>query len=473
VELIGLVNKAKDWNFNIMNLGDSCQLKLLATKPRKSTIFLALVLVLLSWSFFPLNADAKIYLDIYGPSLAKFPISIPPFRPLSGTVQSNSLSEKLSKVLSNDLILSGFFEIIPYTDFMGDLAADGMTIKTIDRRGWDLVGVDLVVKGGYQLKNGLLQVDARLLDIHQGKRVPIDTQEGPANQYGRLIHRISNEIMGYYTGQEGFFDTQIGFVSNSSGFKELYTMDADGGNGTQRTRLKSIILSPVWSPKGDEIAFVAYGKSRPVLYALSLTSGNGRVISQRENFNGPACWDPSGKKLALTLTIHGNPEIYIVDREGSILKRLTNNIGIDISPTWSPDGSHIAFVSDRSKEPQIYVADLVSGQIRRLTYEGVYNTSPAWSPRGDRIAYCSSVKGHHRVFIIRPDGNDMQQLTQGPGDDESPTWSPDGRYIAFSSTRSGLSRIYIMMANGQNQHKISDGKGEHILPNWSPKFKGK
>jgi TolB protein len=443
-------------------------------KLRKSTIPRAvLVLVLFSWPFFPLKSDAKIYLDIYGPTLAKFPIAIPPFRPLDGTLPSNSLSERLSKMLSNDLILSGFFEIIPHTDFMGDLAADGITIKTIDRRGWDLIGVDLLVKGGYRIKNELLQVDVRLFDIHQGKRVPIGMQKGPANQYGRLIHRISNEIMGYYTGQEGIFDTQIGFISNSSGFKELHTMDADGGNARQRTRLKSIVLSPAWSPKGDEIAFIAYAKSRPVLNAISMATGNGRVISQRENFNGPACWDPPGERLALTLTIHGNPEIYIVDRQGSIQKRVTNHISIDVSPTWSPDGSSIAFVSDRSQMPQIYVADLANGQTRRLTYDGNYNTSPAWSPKGDRIAYCGFTKGSNRIFIIRPDGNDMQQLTHGPGDDESPTWSPDGRYIAFSSTRSGISRIYFMMANGQNQHKISDEKGEHILPSWSPKPKKK
>ncbi len=440
-------------------------------KMSKSKVLVTLILI--SLFFLAGKSEAKIYLDVYGPSMAKFPIAIPPFRPLDGTPESNNLSEKLSKILTNDLNLSGFFEIIPYSSFIGDLGADGMTIKTIDRRGWDLTGADLLIKGGYRLIDGSVQVDARLFDIHQGKRVPLRTWKGPVNRLERLIHQISNEIMGYYTGEAGIFDTQISFISNASGFKELYTMDADGANGRQRTKMKSITLSPAWSPKGDEIALIAFSKSRPVLYSLSTVTGKGRVISQRENLNGPAGWDPSGERLALTLTIHGNPEIYIINPKGVILKRMTHNIGIDVSPTWSPDGSRIAFVSSRSGMPQIYIADLASGQKRRLTYKGNYNTSPSWSPRGDRIAYSSFNKGKNQIFIIRPDGNGIQQLTASPGDNESPTWSPDGRYIAFSSTRKGFSRIYIMMANGQNQYQISDGKGEHILPSWSPKLKGK
>lgn len=439
-------------------------------KVSKSTIIA--VFFLICWSL-PLKSEAKIYLDVYGPSLAKFPIAITPFRPLGQAPKSPSLSQKLSKILTNDLTLSGFFEIIPYSSFMGDLKADGMTIKTIDRRGWELIGADLLIKGGYRLKDGLIQVDVRLFDIHQAKRVPLSIRKGPVNRFGHLIHQVANEIMGYYTGEAGIFDTQISFISNSSGFKELYTVDADGANGRQRTRLKSITLSPAWSPRGDEIVFISYSKSRPVLYALSTDTGKGRVLSQRESLNGPACWDPSGDRLALTLTIHGNPEIYIINRMGAILRRLTHNIGIDVSPTWSPDGSKIAFVSNRPGSPQIYIVDLTTGQERRLTYEGNYNTSPSWSPRGDRIAYSSFKKGGNRIFIIRPDGNGLQQLTEGPGDEESPTWSPDGRYIAFSSTRTGIARIYIMMANGQNKHRISDGEGEHILPSWSPKPKGK
>lgn len=429
------------------------------------------IIFLISSLVLPRVSYSKVYLDIYGPSLAKFPIAIPPFRPLDGNQDPYRFSETLHSILSKDLNLSGFFEIIPYTRFMGDINGDGITQDTIDRKGWEMAGADLILKGLFKVKDGIVRVDPRLFDVYQGKQVPLNVREGPISKVRSLIHQVADEIIGYYTGQEGIFNTTIAFISNASGFKELTLMDSDGANIRQLTRSRSITLSPSWSPKGDEISFISYQSKFPALYSISLSKETMRVISQRKGMNGPASWDPHGERLCITLTMDGNPELYIINREGEILRRLTYNDDIDVSPTWSPDGSKIAFVSNRSREPQIYIIDLKTGQERRLTYEGKYNTGPAWSPRGDRIAFSSLTKGRHQIFIISPDGNSLQQLTEGPGDSESPTWSPDGRYIAFSSTRGGQSRIYVMMANGQNVHKLSDGPGEHILPAWSPKIK--
>jgi TolB protein len=432
-----------------------------------------IIIFLILFFIAPGLTESKIYLDIYGPSLAKLPISIPPFRPVEGKYDPLRLSETLHQIISNDLSLSGFFAVIPYTKFMGDLTIDGITPDTIDRRGWELTGADLVLKGLFRVKNGAVRIDPRLLDIHQGKQIPIKAREGPISRVRLLIHQIADEIIEYYTGQEGIFSTKLAFISNASGFKELTIMDSDGANIRQLTFSKSITLSPSWSPKGDEIAYISYQNNFPALYSISLSKGTTRVISQRSGMNGPASWDPSGERLALTLTIDGNPELYIVTREGVIIKRLTYNNEIDVSPTWSPDGSKIAFVSNRSGNPQIYIIDLNTGQERRLTYEGKYNTTPSWSPRGDRIAFSGMIGGRHQIFIISPDGNSLQQLTDGSFDSESPTWSPDGRYIAFSSRREGPSRIYIMMANGQNVQRLSGGTGDHILPAWSPRMREK
>ncbi len=56
----------------------------------------------------------------------------------------------------------------------------------------------------------------------------------------------------------GIASTQISYVSTRSGNKEIWAMDYDGANQHELTSLRSISLTPRWSPDAGRIAFTCY-----------------------------------------------------------------------------------------------------------------------------------------------------------------------------------------------------------------------
>jgi TolB protein len=422
----------------------------------------------------PWIASGETVIDIYGPSIPRFPICVFPFDGGAGTSQPmQQVAQEAHRIMTLDLKIAGFFEILDPAKALADPFRRGFGNREVD---WDLLrllGADIIVGGRVRLEGPKINWEVRVYDQPQKRMVLGKAYRGRPEDLAVMVHRLVDEIIEQYTGTPGIFQTQIAFLSKQKDSKDIYLMSPDGEGIRPLTQDQSINLSPRWSPNGKEMVFISYSGANSFLHHLALDTMSRRILSARENMNGPACWSPDGRLLALTLTIDGNPELYLIDTSGAIVKRLTHYPGIDVSPTWSPDGKDLAFVSNRSGSPQIYILELASGKIRRLTFEGDYNTDPAWSPLGDRIAYSASVNGSYEICTIRPDGKDFTRLTSSPGDDETPSWSPDGRYLAFSSTRSGSPQIFVMLYNGDNQTQITRIQGKQTSPAWSPRLEGK
>jgi TolB protein len=51
---------------------------------------------------------------------------------------------------------------------------------------------------------------------------------GEITDLSRMVHRFADEIIFALTGEQGFFQTKIIFVSQVGGFQELYLMDSTG-----------------------------------------------------------------------------------------------------------------------------------------------------------------------------------------------------------------------------------------------------
>jgi Tol biopolymer transport system component/DNA-binding winged helix-turn-helix (wHTH) protein len=104
---------------------------------------------------------------------------------------------------------------------------------------------------------------------------------------------------------------RISFLSNRSGYKELWICDRDGSNSMQLTSMRApIIGSPRWSPDGERIIF----------------------DSNRE----------------------GQYELYVISSSGGVPQRLTTHRANDAVGRWSRDGRSIYFVSDRSGQGQVW-----------------------------------------------------------------------------------------------------------------------
>jgi TolB protein len=271
----------------------------------------------------------------------------------------------------------------------------------------------------------------------------------------------------------GVSATEIAFVSNRTGRKEIYLMDADGGRQRAVTANKSINNFPSWSPDGDSIAFTSYRHlNQPNIFVS--TRGRGqpqRLLTglRREQSQYRAVFSPTGAALAVVMSDGAPSEIYNVSLPARKFKRLTRNGSIDVSPSWSPNGDRLAYVSDRSGSPQIYIMDADGGNSRRLTFNGTYNSAPAWSPDGKWIAYETRVGGQFDIWLIDPEGQTNVPLITHPRSDEAPSWSPNSRKLAFSSTRRGRADIYLTDVGGADRPlRITSGNGDNTAPAWGP-----
>jgi TolB protein len=418
---------------------------------------------------------AKIYIDIRSPSFRKFPIALSPFKALTPPSQDMKLGERGREILREDLDISGFFSLLtPETspEKTGGIPSppgEGTAPESPDFQPWANLGAEALVTGVITYQDGSLTLEARLYDVVKKELIVGKRYIGEMTDLSRMVHRFADEIIFALTGEQGFFQTKIIFVSTAAGNKELFLMDWDGRNVTQLTHHKSIILSPRVSPDGTKVVFTSYKMGNPDLFIKDLRTGEERRISSYPGLNMSPAWSPDGKRLALTLSKDGNPEIYTMNPDGSGLVRLTHNPAIDVSPTWSPDGQKIAFVSSRGGNPQIYIMEANGQNVQRLTFEGNYNTHPSWSPRGDRIAFDATLGGGRNICTIRPDGSDLRVLSANLGKCEMPSWSPDGRNLIFSSDRDGEPHIFLMDAEGTRIKKLTFQRGSDSYSYWIPR----
>ncbi len=409
------------------------------------------------------------YIKITDPFLKKVPIAVPYFKALEDGPATDPQLRKSADIVSELLDFTGYFNILDRAGYLADPQRLAITMDELNFRNWTAIGAELLITGGYLLKDNTLTMDLRLIDTFKEKLLVGKRYRGGPDDHRKMIRRFCSDVIFHLTGNRGVFDSQIAFLSTGTGNKEIYICDFDGQDPRQFTTTRNITLSPAWSSDGQWIAYTSYASGKPHLYIKHIKEKRGYVIAQKGTNITPG-WLPGQFALAASLSFSGDPEIYLLTGTGKIIKRITNSWGIDISPSWSPDGKKVAFVSNRSGAPQIYIQDMGSGQAERLTFEGQYNTSPSWSPRGDRIAYAGISDGRFNIFIATTDGRQVVQLTQDAGNNETPSWSPDGSLIAFSSTREGSSRIYVMTAYGTDQRRLLTLPGEQTGPAWSPRI---
>jgi TolB protein len=81
----------------------------------------------------------------------------------------------------------------------------------------------------------------------------VGTQDG----WRRMAHKVADQVYSRITGEGGYFDSRVVFVSESgpkdARQKRLAIMDYDGANVQFLTDASSIVLAPRISPLGDRV----------------------------------------------------------------------------------------------------------------------------------------------------------------------------------------------------------------------------
>ncbi len=387
--------------------------------------------------------------------------------------QAVNLAREYNQVLWNDLENAGIFDMVSRSMYPLKPPQD---LADINFKEWadPPAAAQFLVFGHTEVVNGQLVIYGYVNDVKNpanasvlAKRFVATLNEVATRQ---AAHRFANEIIQTLGGGIPGIDlTQIAFVSNRTGFPEIWLMDYDGFNQHPLTSYRSYSTTPRWSPDNSRLAFTSYAESNPDIYVFSLLTNRRVVFPKYKGLTTTPAWSPDGKNIAFCSSMSGDPEIYSLGLRTNNLQRLTFSPGVDISPAWNPKtGNELAFVSDRSGSPQIYMMSADGSNVRRLTSQGGDASSPSWSPNGLLVAFHWRISdtGTYDIYVAEVATGRIVQLTHDAGRNEHPTWSPDGRHLAFESDRTGRKQVWIMLADGTNPKQLTEN-GANWNPNWS------
>ena len=398
------------------------------------------------------------------------PFAVPSFQPESA--EAAQMANDLSRVVAEDLTGTGLFREIPAGSFISTVSDFNAAVQYAD---WKAINAQALVTGAVSVSGNTLNVKFRLYDVFSGAELGNGLQfSGTTDGWRRMAHKVSDAVYSRITGEGGYFDSRVVYVSETGPkdqrLKRLAVMDYDGANVQYLTDSGAIVLAPRFSPSGDRVLYTSYESGFPRIYVLDIGSVQRRVLESADGTMSFAPrFSPSGQTVVFSLSQGGNTDIYTMDIASGQSLRLTNTPAIETAPSFSPDGNRIVFESDRSGAQQLYVMPSTGGEAQRISFgEGRYGT-PVWSPRGDLIAFTKQNKGRFHIGVMRVDGTRERLLTSSFLD-EGPTWAPNGRVIMFARETQGAggsSSLYSVDISGRNLRPVRTPQGGSD-PSWSP-----
>lgn len=398
------------------------------------------------------------------------PYAVPDFLP--ETAAASELATQIARVIASDLSGTGLFREVPASAHISTVTGFDNPVKYAD---WKAVNAQALITGAVSVSGNRLTVRFRGYDVFAESELGSGLQfTGTTDGWRRMAHKVSDAIYSRITGESGYFDSRVVYVSESGPKndrrKRLAIMDYDGANVQFLTNSASLVLAPRFSPTGDRVLYTSYESGFPQIHVLDVGKVQRKILSSGDGTMSFAPrFAPDGRTVVYSQTQGGNTDLFSMDIASGAKTRLTTAPSIETAPSFSPDGSQIVFESDRSGSQQLYVMAASGGDARRISFgQGRYGT-PVWSPRGDMIAFTKQNKGRFHIGVMRTDGSEERLLTASFLD-EGPTWSPNGRVIMFtreSQGSTGRALLYSVDITGRNLKPIKTPDGASD-PAWSP-----
>jgi dipeptidyl aminopeptidase/acylaminoacyl peptidase len=246
----------------------------------------------------------------------------------------------------------------------------------------------------------------------------------------------------------------------STSRKEIYAMDAQGGDVTRITFTNENHFVVGIDGSNRYVVATRGTENKKRLWLLDLQTGEETPLTDAENHAEGRSFSPDGEWIVFWMIRSGETQadIYKIRRDGSEVTNLTNSpAAIEFDPAWSWDGTRIAFVCNTGS-PNRFVLKTMSadGDDVKTVYDpanaiaterfpaGVYD--PSWSPDGSAILVDQPVKftgegengtaGVWHTLRIRVDGSEVVDLSEagghGDGAEYLPSFSADGESILLT-----------------------------------------
>jgi TolB protein len=429
-------------------------------------IFLALALSLVC-----LPSQAELSIQITQGIDNPIPIAVVPFS-MQG---SGVLSEDVSQIVINDLEQVGEFRALSRLNMLGLPSQE----SEVFYRDWRILAQDYLLVGRINQEPGsqLVQVQYEFFDINREIKLAGEVLTGSVSQLRDIGHEISNVVFEQVTGIRGAFTTQLlyivsEYVSPELTYFRLEKSDYDGQRAQVLLESQEPVMSPSWSPNGQDVAYVSFETDLPRIYIQNIATGQKRQITNYPNINSSPVWSPDGNKLAMVLSKDGSPDIYVQDLVTNELTRITDHPAIETEPSWTPDGSAIVFMSDRTGQPQIYQIALgaSSFDVERLTYDCFQCAKAKFLPDGVNLMHVrreTRQNPSYQIAILNVETLRVMTLTS-TSLDESPSLAPNGSMIMYATKFAGRGVLDAVSIDGRVKFRLPSTQGDVREPSWSP-----
>jgi serine/threonine-protein kinase len=129
----------------------------------------------------------------------------------------------------------------------------------------------------------------------------------------------------------------IGFITTRNGASQVWTMDTNGENPHEFSRLGfGAVFLPDWSPDGEVVVF-SQGQGLSALIAKRVKDkANEFPVNEKVRPIIDAEYSPDGYWLVFESLTGTNVDIYRMTRTGTNLQQLTREEGREFDPTWRP-----------------------------------------------------------------------------------------------------------------------------------------
>ena len=236
---------------------------------------LALVFGCLAWSA---TAKAELRIDVSGAMREPMPVAFPEM--IHNGFFVGRYASQIRDVVIADLERSGLFSIINERSYIQEFKSMDEEPVFID---WKALNAQALIQSSVvEVDSNNLRVEFRLWDVYTETQMKGQSFTTTKDNWRRVAHVMADAIYERLTGEKGYFDTRIVYVSETGPatkrIKRLAIMDQDGENHKFLTSGAAMALTPRFSPNLQKITYMSYSGDTPRVYILDIETGKQTCI---------------------------------------------------------------------------------------------------------------------------------------------------------------------------------------------------
>lgn len=261
---------------------------------------------------------------------------------------------------------------------------------------------------------------------------------------------------------------KIAFMSNKSGFWDIYIMNTDGSNQQKITKDDMREAYPYSiSPDGKKLAYISDKTGNSDLWVMDLASKSTIQVTDTESADeGSPSWSSDSQSIAFHSNDGGGffkilqVSYPLNDKGKNTFKNLIAETDINaLHPSFSPDGNKFLYsLVDSTNNATLHIFDFQSKKDKIITQKNEQPVNGSWAPDSSKVIYWTNFNG---IFQTNSDGSGNIQIGAIKNIKGTPFFSPDGKKIVFARGYGFADdyNVWVMDNDGRNPKKITSEGG--------------